>query len=314
MPEVEGPVVGLRCEPTQRQPSSATPDSLTPDLGPLPVLPTCSAPRHRKARAPHSRRIGRRRGIPHDHAAHCQATTHRTGGRPTPLSPWDPTVYGSTMQAVRTDAFWHRPVVWVRVLVLFGGAAGGTTAQVAPHPYRATSRLYVATSSSADVRSLQQAQHFVQQAAESYANVATTPLVLGRVTSQLHLKTAPTDLRDHVSAHVVPDMAVIEITASDASATRSARIANAVSAALIFESRALAPSGVSSTPVRLTAIQPARPSTATREIDLLAFVGLGAAGGLLASLLILLIRSGRPKPPRGTWRLVWIPRPPAETA
>jgi succinoglycan biosynthesis transport protein ExoP len=218
------------------------------------------------------------------------------------------------MQAVRTDAFWHRPVVWVLVLVLFGGAAGGTTAQVAPHPYRATSRLYVATSSSADVRSLQQAQHFVQQAAESYANVATTPLVLGRVTSQLHLKTAPTDLRDHVSAHVVPDTAVIEITASDASATRSARIANAVSAALIFESRALAPSGVSSTPVRLTAIQPARPSTATREIDLLACVGLGAAGGLLASLLILLIRSGRPKPPRGTWRLVWIPRPPAETA
>jgi capsular polysaccharide biosynthesis protein len=213
------------------------------------------------------------------------------------------------MRAVLTTAFWRRAVVWVLVGVLIGGAAGGVAAQLLPRSYHSTAQVFV--SAPPGTTTLLEAQRVLQEVAASYASVATTPLVLRRVIDRLGLRTTPAELAKHVSADVVADTVIIEITVSDPSAARSARIANAFGAALVSESRLLTPSGGSSPQARLTSIAVARASDAT---PLLAFVGFGALGGLVVALVVLILRSGRPKPPRGSWRLVWTPRPPGEPA
>lgn len=218
------------------------------------------------------------------------------------------------MRALLSKAFGRRTVAWALLLAVIGGASGGVAAQLVPRTYQTTSRVYVSSKSITTVETLQKSQSYVQQAAASFASVATRPLVLNRAIHRLGLRTTASALARQVSARAEPDTVVIGITVADTSAARSARIANGISAALVGVAPSLTPSESTAPETNLTVLQPARPSAATSGVDLLAFIGLGAAAGLLAALIVLIIRSGRPRPPRGSWRLVWVPRQPGSPA
>jgi capsular polysaccharide biosynthesis protein len=208
----------------------------------------------------------------------------------------------------------RRAVVLALVLVVIGAVAGGVAAQLVPRSYQATSRVFVSSSSVTSVHTLQNSLGYLQQVVASYADVATTPLVLSRVISGLGLSTTPSELAHHVSADAVPNTTLIAITVSEPTAAESARVANAIGTALVDTGPSLSPSGPGAAQVRLDVVEQARASAASTGVNGLAFIGLGAAGGLLAALIILILRSGRPDPPRGSWRLVWVPRSPGEPA
>ena len=219
------------------------------------------------------------------------------------------------MNAASSGASRRGAAVWMLVLVLAGALAGGVIAQLVPHSYEATSRLSVSTTpSTVLVGGVHGAAKDDQQVAASFANLATQPLALNHAIAQLRLDTTQAELARHVSAKVVPDTVVIGITVSDPSASRSARIANAISAALVAAARSVTPTDPTSRQAQSTLVQVARANAASAHTDLAAFVGLGALGGVVVVLIVLVIRSGRPKPPRGSRRSVWTPRTPGEPA
>jgi succinoglycan biosynthesis transport protein ExoP len=193
-------------------------------------------------------------------------------------------------------------------LVGFGGIAGTLVSQLTPRSFEATTRVSVTTTSAAhDQRT---ADGFEQQVVDSYAAVATTPLVLRRVISRLGLRTTTTELARSISAEAETGTVLIDITVADASAARAARIANEVGTELVGAARSVSPSG---DPVRLTRLDTARIPLASTS-NVLPFLAIGAAAGLAAALLILLLRSGRPKPPTGAGRLRWPSGWPGRTA
>ena len=216
------------------------------------------------------------------------------------------------MRAITAQAFWRRSVAWLLLAILIGGTAGAIAAQVVPRSYQTTSRLLV--SSTHSNATLLEAQRYGQQVDASIAAVATTPLVLRKVIRRLRLDTTPAALATQVSARAASDSAVIGVSVADGSPTHSARIANAISEALVDAVHALTPTGPNADSVRLTVIEPARASAASSGTGPLVLVGLGIAAGLIVALVVLLLRSRRPKPPRGSWRFVWVPRSPSEPA
>jgi capsular polysaccharide biosynthesis protein len=154
----------------------------------------------------------------------------------------------------------HRLLIGVLIAVTLGvgGATGYAAATQRPH---ATAEVFVSSAAAADVRDLSSGSGHARQAAESYAGVATTRLVLEPVIRELGLGLTVRQLAEQVSA-TVPDGAVmVDITVSDASATRAARIADAIAHRLVAVAHTLAPQSSSKGPrIELTQVEVARPA------------------------------------------------------
>ena len=74
---------------------------------------------------------------------------------------------------------------------------------------------------------LAQGSSFAEKQMTSYAEVATSPLVLDPVIDRLNLETTSTDLARTVTAVIPPDTVILEISAVDPDPKRAAAIANA---------------------------------------------------------------------------------------
>jgi capsular polysaccharide biosynthesis protein len=127
----------------------------------------------------------------------------------------------------------------------------------------------------------------------TYADLATTHYVLDPVSSELGLRSTGAGLADRISTVVPVGTEVIELTASDDTPSRAARIANAVAARLVSTSTALAPARTAanrSPSVRLTQVESARVPAAPAEpqalVDLPLGLLAGLGGGLLAATLL----------------------------
>lgn len=114
---------------------------------------------------------------------------------------------------------------------------------------------------------------------ESYAALATSPLVLAPVIAQLQLQTTPESLARRVHAQARPDTAVLDISVTDRSARGAVRIADAVATELdraAAEEPLRGSSGLAVRPLR-TATTPTSPSSPQPVRD----IGLGLVGGLM---------------------------------
>lgn len=129
--------------------------------------------------------------------------------------------------------------------------------------YQATTRLFVQTQTGSSVADLNSGVNFASQQITSYADLATSPLVLDPVIEELSLNDTALQLADSISTAVPPDTLILEITASSENATESASIANATAASLQGAVAELETNGESAT-VELTVISPAQtPATPT---------------------------------------------------
>lgn len=169
-----------------------------------------------------------------------------------------------------------------------------------PREYLAEAELYVSTAGGESVTDLAQGGSFTQRQVTTYADLATTPLILDQVIDDLGLDTSATEMSQRVTASVPPDTVLIDIAAIDEDPGLAAEIANAVAARFsetIQELERVA-DGTDS-PVKATVVraatapeQPASPNP-TRNL------ALGGVLGLLGGLGLAVLRDLLDKRVRG---------------
>ena len=115
--------------------------------------------------------------------------------------------------------------------------------------YTATNRVFVQTEAGGSVSERSSGANFASQQIITYADLATTPLVLEPVIEQLDLDLTPQELAASISTEIPEDTLIIDVTASSADPTRAAEIANATSDSLRDQVSALEGSSTSAAAV-----------------------------------------------------------------
>lgn len=172
-------------------------------------------------------------------------------------------------------------------LAAIGAIVGGAVAAATPQEYTATVKVFVSRTS-AEPTLLDDGTSFVQQVRDSYAGVATAPLVLRSVIAKLHLHATVPQLARRITARTEDNTVLMRIDARDAVPARAAAIADAVADELAVAARSLSPSNGSSASVHITKLQPARVPVLPSSPDLPADLLIGAlAGGVVGAGIAL---------------------------
>ena len=193
---------------------------------------------------------------------------------------------------------------WWLVLVLFtifGTGSSIAYAMVRHSSYSATASVFFALNRGATVSELAQGNTYTQGVVKSYSQVATLPIVLNPVISQLGLKESPEALARQLTVSVQADTVIADITVRDASPAQAARIANAVADQLGQAVQTLSPTvgtaatGSSAT-VRVITIAPAQAPQAPARTGTTTLAVAGLIGGLVCGIgmVILLERVRSP--------------------
>jgi polysaccharide biosynthesis transport protein len=159
--------------------------------------------------------------------------------------------------------------------------------------YTATTRLYFAVEGNqSSLTDLAQGTSFAEKQMTSYAEVATSPLVLDPVIEQLNLQTTSTELAGKVTAVIPPDTVILEISAVDTDPERSAAIANAIGAKVDDVAGDLSPERADgSKAVQATTLAPALVPTAPSSPKVLRNLVLGVLLGLIFGVGVALLRN-----------------------
>lgn len=172
-------------------------------------------------------------------------------------------------------------------LLVLAAVVGYTVLQTPT--YQATNRVFVQTEAGSTVADLSSGVNFASQQITSYADLATTPLVLDPVIEQLGMDTSPQSLADQISTTVPPETLILEITATSEDPAQAATIANATSESLRTQVAALESNGEGST-VELTVISPATEPSSQASPNMLRNVAVGVVIALLAGVGTAVLR------------------------
>jgi succinoglycan biosynthesis transport protein ExoP len=156
--------------------------------------------------------------------------------------------------------------------------------------YTATSKLFVSTSGGNNASQLNAANQFGQERVKSYTDIVSSPAVLSAVRQQLGLSDSVSALQAEVSASAPLDTVIIQPQVTDASPVRAQRIANAVSVEFTkLVNRLETPQGSSTSPVKVSVVQPAElpatPSSPNKKLDVVLGLLVGLAIGLGGAVL-----------------------------
>jgi capsular exopolysaccharide synthesis family protein len=173
----------------------------------------------------------------------------------------------------------------VVAVTLLGLVAAGAFAALAPRSYRATASIFFSLQYGQSASELVQGSTYTQNQVTSFARLATTPVVLQQVVDDLDLRTSPNALAARIQAAAPANTVLVDITATDATAAGSARLANDVARRLSDTVQQLAPRNASGTPsVRATTVAqadvPAGPASPEPVLD----IGIGLLAGLVVGL------------------------------
>ncbi|BDI21645.1 polysaccharide biosynthesis tyrosine autokinase [Herbiconiux sp. L3-i23] len=181
---------------------------------------------------------------------------------------------------------------WIAIVLLtvFGAAAGGAYSLASDPSYESATKVFVSTQTGGSLPELSEGTSYSQQVVSSYANVATTPLVLDPVIDELDLQETAESLAGRVTATSTLGTVVIDITASDATAEGAAAIANAVAASLGQAVTTLTGAEAEQSPVRITVIQPATVPLSPASPNAPLNLALGALIGLAFGVIVAVVR------------------------
>ena len=183
---------------------------------------------------------------------------------------------------------------WLAIIIvgLLGAGAGIALAVTATPTYKATSKVFVALTRGDTVTELVQGSTYTQNLVESYAQLATMPVVLDPVVAKLALHSSSSNLAKSVSADTPLNTVIIQITAVDKSPAGAARIANAVAAQLAITVQSVSPKNASkAAAVKLRTVAPAQAPTASSTPNVPLLVGTGLALGLALGVVFALARA-----------------------
>lgn len=177
----------------------------------------------------------------------------------------------------------------VAALVLAGAAA--VTFTMTPK-YTATTRLFFAVQDTQSVTDLAQGSTFTQKQMTSYAQVATSPLVLDPVIKKLHLPTTAQDLAKSVSVVVPTDTVILEVSVTGTDPQQAAKIANAVGDKLTHITSDLSPQRANGDQaVKATVLAEALTPTSQSSPNVPRNLAVGLVLGLLLGVGVALLRN-----------------------
>ena len=172
---------------------------------------------------------------------------------------------------------------WLVAVLLTGLLAGAGHYVLSTPTYRASASVFFSLQFGNSASELVQGSTYAQNQVVSFARLATTPAVLEPVIDDLDLDVGPDELAGRIVATAPLDTVIIEVTVTDESAERSARIANAVAGGLADTVEDLAPQNAAGEPtVRAMTVASAEVPDEPAAPDLL----LDLAAGLLAGLVL----------------------------
>lgn len=183
---------------------------------------------------------------------------------------------------------------WTTIVALglLGALIGFAVARFTPESFQATSSVFVSTQRGETSAELVQGSTFTQNIVQSYAQLATMPVVLDPVIRQLGLSVTATALSKSVKAETPLNTFIIEITVTDGSAEMSARVANAISDELATAVQRISPKDADNEPVvNLENVAQATtpPARSAPNTPLLVITGLGI--GLALGYAFVLLRA-----------------------
>jgi capsular exopolysaccharide synthesis family protein len=178
------------------------------------------------------------------------------------------------------------------VLAVLGGAGGYAAGALQTPNYSATATAYISARSADSLGDAAAGATYVQQAVQSYADVATTAYVLKPVIAELGLGTTPAELAERIATTTSTTTALLQITVQGTDAKQAATIANAVAQQLRTAAVNLTPEAGTDTAatIKLTVVDPAVTPTARVNPSSFLLAGGGAAAGLVLAVLIGLLR------------------------
>ena len=182
---------------------------------------------------------------------------------------------------------------WLYVLLptLFGAVLMGGLSLASQPTYIATSSVYFSMESATSANDLAQGANYTLQQLDSYAALATLPVVLNPVINQLQLNTSPKALAGAITATPAPSTVIVAVSVSDNSPAQAALISNAVANQLGVQVRKLAPTNAKGeAAVTATVVSPATEPSAPSSPKTTRNVGAGLLAGLLLGLLLAVVR------------------------
>lgn len=170
------------------------------------------------------------------------------------------------------------------------GAAAGVTYALTPQ-YTATTRLFFGVQGGVSGSDLANGSTFTEKQMSSYAQVATSPLVLNQVIRQLALTLTADELAEKILAKAPADTVILEISATDLDPVQAARIANSIGGYLASVAGDLSPARQDgSQAVRATILAQAIPPVTPSSPQVVSNLVRGLALGLLVGVGVALLR------------------------
>jgi polysaccharide biosynthesis transport protein len=160
-----------------------------------------------------------------------------------------------------------------------------------PKRYTATTSLFFAVAGES-VSDLAQGSTFAERQMSSYAQVATSPMVLEPVVQRLDLDTTATELAKSVEATVPVDTVILDIAVTDPDPVEAAEIANAVGAELSTLAGRLSPERQDGTKaVQVTTVTTAQVPNEPSSPKIPFNLAVGLMIGLLCGIGVAVLRS-----------------------
>ena len=183
---------------------------------------------------------------------------------------------------------------WILIVAvsLTGLLAAGVSSFLTKPVYESSTSVFVAiqTSNISSSSELSAGTTYVQNQVKSYAEVATTDVVLQPVIDELDLDTTVADLAKHVDASAPLDTVIIEVTVDDSSSARAAAIANSVGENLIDAVSNLSRPETGASPVKVSTVSPALQATEATSPNVRLNLALGILVGLAIGVGIAVLR------------------------
>lgn len=188
------------------------------------------------------------------------------------------------------DALRRQWIVIIALTIIGAGAAYGYSRTLPPE-YSSTAAVMVIPQRGDSTNELVQGSSYVQSLVQTYAVLASSPLVLTPVIDELDLDETATQLANRVSVVNTLNTVVVEISVSDTDKDQAQAITAAITESLVSAVADVSPSDANGQPaVRLETIAPARMPQAPIGPNTRLITMIGAALGLALSVGYALIR------------------------
>jgi receptor protein-tyrosine kinase len=182
---------------------------------------------------------------------------------------------------------------WLFVVggLLAGVAIAWWLASSATPMYSSTSRLLLWTATEDPARAVDAAL-MSQQRANTYAEMLTGRTIAGQVVDDLDLDVDPAELAESIDVVIVPESLILEVTVTDPSPEQARDVVQALGDRLVLAVEDLDASSGNpfASPIAVEVIEPPLVDDEPVSPSLPRYVALGGALGLIAGLVIALLR------------------------